>query len=151
VREVFSRVVEELGSASDHEKASARMPTEARMITKYVLIRSQINRFFFSNNYNCYAGGYGECALSTSNKVLLRRDRALLEIVLYMLEMLEGVFCVLESLESVRHTLDAVENCTLYAIGTVGDALCAEVVEVVLYVFEAMKACAVCRSIFWTL
>ncbi len=47
----FSRVVEELGSASDHEKASARMPTEARMITKYVLIRSQINRFFFSNNY----------------------------------------------------------------------------------------------------
>ncbi len=68
-----------------------------------------------------------------------------------MLETLEGVFCVLESLEGVRHTLEAVENCTLYAIGTVGGALCAEVVELVRDVFEALKACAVCRSIFWTL
>ena len=77
-----------------------------------------------------YARGYGGYVLSTSSKVLFRRDCALsakaLEVVLYMLEVLEGVFCVLELLwGGLRRVLEAVENCALYAVSTAGDALCA--------------------------
>lgn len=39
----------------------------------------------------------------------------------------------------MRRILEAVENCALYAVGTAGDALCAEVREVVLYVLEVLK------------
>ncbi len=50
--------------------------------------------------------------------------------VLCVLELLEGVRCVLEGLqcvaEGVRCVLEAVENCALYAVGTAGDTLCAE-------------------------
>ena len=46
---------------------------------------------------------------------------------------------VLELPEAVR--LEAVENCA-------GDSLCAEVLEVVLYVREVPKACAVCCSVY---
>ena len=42
----------------------------------------------------------------------------------------------LELLEGVRRVLEAVENCAQYAVGTAGDALCAEVVEIVLKVVE---------------
>ena len=55
--------------------------------------------------------------------MLFRSDCAplsskVLEVVLYML-------CVLELVEGVRRILEAVENCALYAVGTAGDALCA--------------------------
>ncbi len=39
--------------------------------------------------------------------------------------------------------LEAVAISALYAVGPAGDAMCAEVVEVVLYVFEVLNACAV--------
>ena len=45
----------------------------------------------------------------------------------------------------------AVGNCALYAVSTAGDALCAEVLEVALYVLELLKACAVYRSVYWKL
>jgi len=54
-----------------------------------------------------------------STKVLLCRDYALST-------------KVLEVLVGVRRMLEAVENCTVYAVGTAGDALGADVVEVVL-------------------
>jgi len=50
--------------------------------------------------------------------------------VVYMLEVLEGVLALLEAV----HTGCCVENCALYAVGavgTAGDALCAEALEVV--------------------
>ena len=56
-----------------------------------------------------------------------------------MLEMPEGVLCVLELLEGVRRILEAVENSGPYAVGTVGDALCGDVLEVVLAVLKAVK------------
>ena len=43
---------------------------------------------------------------------------------------------VLELNEGVRRILEAVENCALHAVGTAGDTLCAEVLEVVLKVPE---------------
>ena len=52
--------------------------------------------------------------------MFLRRDCALSTKVL---EVLEGVLRVLEMLEGVRRVLEVVEN---YAVGTAGDALCAE-------------------------
>ena len=52
-----------------------------------------------------------------------------------MLESLEGVR---RMLEGVRRVLKAVENCALYAVGTVGDALCAEVAEVMLKAVEVV-------------
>jgi len=55
-----------------------------------------------------------------------------------MLEVLNGVLCVLELPGGVRCVLEAVENCALYAVGTVGDALCAEVVEVAVEVVEVV-------------
>ena len=45
---------------------------------------------------------------------------------------------VLELLEGVRRELEDVENCALYAVGTAGDTLCTEVVEVVLKVAEVV-------------
>ena len=57
-----------------------------------------------------------------STKVLLCRDCAL------STKVLEVVFCMLEVLEGVRRILEAVENCVVYAVGTAGDALCADVV-----------------------
>ncbi len=45
--------------------------------------------------------------------------------------------------------LEAVGNCALYAVGTAGDSLCAQALEVVLYVLEVLKACAVCCSAYW--
>ena len=38
-----------------------------------------------------------------------------------------------------RHPPEAVKGCALYAVGNVGDALCAEVLEVVSFVFEMLK------------
>ena len=52
---------------------------------------------------------------------------------------------VLELLEGLQRILEAVENCALYAAGTARDAPCVEVLEVVFYVLEVPKACAVCR------
>ena len=42
-------------------------------------------------------------------------------------------------LEGVRRMLEAVENCALYAVGTAGNALCAEVLQVVFSVLEVLK------------
>ena len=47
-----------------------------------------------------------------------------------MLCVLEDVLCAPELLASVRRILEAVEN-LLPAVGTAGDALCAEVLEIV--------------------
>ena len=47
--------------------------------------------------------------------------------------MLEGVQSVIELLDGVRRILEAVKHCALYAVSTTGDALCAEVLDVVLY------------------
>ena len=53
-----------------------------------------------------------------------------LEGVLCVLELPEGVRCVAEGVrrvaEGVRCVLEAVEICALYAVSTVSDALCAE-------------------------
>ena len=104
------------------------------LLDVYVLVRSQTNRLLFQNEiqsqkqlYYRYARSYGRYALSTSSKVLLRRDCALsLRRWRFALCML----CVLELLWErrrrwVRRVLEAVENCALYAEGTAGDALCA--------------------------
>jgi len=89
------------------------------------------------------------CVLNHNNTG--RRSAILLSALhdTYMLEVLEGVLCVLESLEGMLHMPDAVENRALYAVGTVGDALCVDVLEVVLHVLEGLKACAVCRFWIW--
>ena len=75
--------------------------------------------------------------------MLLRRDCAV--------SVLEGVLCVLELLESMGRILEALENCALHAIGTAGDALCAEALDVVLHVLEVLETCVVCRSVDWKL
>ena len=69
-----------------------------------------------------------------------------------MQSVLEGAESVLELLEGVRLEgvrLEAVENCALYAVGTAGDSLCAEVLEVVLYVLEVLNVCAVRCFVSW--
>ena len=105
-------------------------------------VRSHINKLLFKNEieshnqlyygYAKYARSYGGYALSTSTKVLLRRDCALST---------KGP----EVLEGVRRMLEAVENCALYAVGTAGDALCAEVVEVVRKMVEVVLKVAEVR------
>ena len=35
----------------------------------------------------------------------------------------------------------------VHAVGTAGDALCVEMLKIVLYVLEVLKACAVCHSV----
>ena len=62
----------------------------------------------------------------------------MLEGVLCVLEVVEDVRCVLELLESVRRILEAVENWLLSAVRTAGDALCADVLEIV------SALCALC-------
>jgi len=62
--------------------------------------------------------------------VLLRRDCAL------STKVLEGMICVLELLEDVRRILEAVE--IFAVVGTAGDALHAEVLEVVLKELEVV-------------
>ncbi len=41
-----------------------------------------------------------------------------------------------EGVRRVLGVLEPVENCALYAVGTVGDAMCAEVVDMMLKVVE---------------
>ena len=48
----------------------------------------------------------------------------------------------------MRCVLEAVENCALYAVGTAGDALCAEVLEVMLYMLEVVNGV---RRVQWVL
>jgi len=105
---------------------------------------SQINRLIVARIiYGCakYAGDYGEYALSTIPKVLLRRDCAL------STKVLEGVLCVLELLEAVRRVLEAVQNCALCAVGMADDAAvcgggggCAECA------WRCRRRCTVCYS-----
>jgi hypothetical protein len=101
------------------------------MSTKYALVRSEISRLLFQNEiipltivlWLCWS--YGRCTLST-----VRRCYSV-EIVLST-KVLELVFCMLEMLEGVRRRLEVVKNCTISAVGTAGDAICVEVVEVAL-------------------
>jgi len=53
-----------------------------------------------------------------------------------VLELLEGV-----RLNGVR--LEAVEIVHCVAVGTAGDSLCSEVLEVVFYVLEGLNVCAI--------
>ena len=70
------------------------------------------------------------------------------KVVQSVLELLEGVRRMLEGvrrmLQRVRRILEPAKICALYAVGTAGDSLCPEELEVVLYMLEVVSGVRMC-------